>query len=130
MAKIISIVPKRHLVTYVVSKSKKLRGCAYYDYKVFVELDNGKYRLLSADDYDIDGHTAQEIIDDNEKEGTRIFDDVVNMDLFNEFVLALQYEGDKPMDAIDSVLFTLKGSGCQCSGDVEKLIENVYPNIP
>lgn len=128
MAKIISIVPKRHLVTYVMSKSKKLRGCAYHDYKVFVELDDGKYRLLSADDYDIDGHTAQEIIDDNEKDDTRIFDDVVNMDLFNEFVLALQYDGDKPMDAIDTVIFTLKESGCQCSGGVDELIKN-YPDL-
>jgi len=129
MAKIISIVPKRHLVTYVMSKSKKLRGCAYNDYKVFVELDNGKYRLLSADDYEIDGHTAQEIIDYNEKEDKRIFDDVVNMELFNEFVLALQYDGDKPMDAIDTVIFTLKESGCQCSEGVDELIKN-YPGMP
>lgn len=128
MAKIISIVPKRHLVTYVMSKSKKLRGCAYHDYKVFVELDDGKYRLLSADDYDIDGYTAQEIIDDNEKEGIRIFDNVVNMDHFNEFVLALQYDGDKPMDAIDTVIFTLKNSGCQCTQDVMELIKN-YPDL-
>ena len=129
MAKIISIVPKRHLVTYVMSKSKKLRGCAYNDYKVFVELDNGKYRLLSADDYEIDGHTAQEIIDYNEREDKRIFDDVVNMELFNEFVLALQYDGDKPMDAIDTVIFTLKESGCQCSEGVDELIKN-YPGMP
>ena len=129
MAKIISIEPKRHLVTYVMSKSKKLRGCAYNDYKVFVELDNGKYRLLSADDYEIDGHTAQEIIDYNEREDKRIFDDVVNMELFNEFVLALQYDGDKPMDAIDTVIFTLKESGCQCSEGVDELIKN-YPGMP
>lgn len=129
MARIISIVPKRHLVTYIMSEKKKLRGCAYHDYKVFVELNNGKHRLLSADDYDIDGNTAQEIIDDNEKEDIRIFDDVVNMDLFNEFVLALQYDGDKPMDAIDTVIFTLKNSGCQCTQDVTELIKN-YPGLP
>lgn len=128
MAKIISIVPKRHLVTYVMSKNKKLRGCAYHDYKVFVELDDGKYRLLSADDYDIDGNTAQDIIDYNEEEGIRIFDDVVNMDRFNEFVLALQCDGAKPMDAIDTVIFTLKGSGCQCTQDVTELIKN-YPDV-
>lgn len=128
MAKIISIVPKRHLVTYVMSKDKKLRGCAYHDYKVFVELDDGKYRLLSADDYDIDGNTAQDIIDYNEEEGIRIFDDVVNMDRFNEFVLALQCDGDKPMDAIDTVIFTLKESGCQCTQDVTELIKN-YPDV-
>jgi hypothetical protein len=131
MANIISIIPKRHLATYKVSERINIRACGFYDYKVFIELDDGKIRVLSADESDIDGRTAQELIDHYDGEGIRSFDDnVVTMNDFNEFVRALQSEGDSPMDAIDSVLFTLKESGCQCSGDVEKLIENVYPNIP
>ena len=131
MAKIISIVPKRHLIVYQVSEKPYIRGCGISDYKVFIELDNGKMRIVSADEYDIDGHTAQELIDRCEKDGVRSYDDqTVTMDEFNEFVKALLREGDNPMEAIDTVLFLLKESGCQCSADVEKLIENVYPNIP
>lgn len=131
MAKIISIIPKRHLIVYQVSEKPYIRGCGFCDYKVFIELDNGKMRVVSADEYDINGHTAQELIDRCEKDGVRPYDDnIVTMDEFNEFVGAMLREGDKPMEAIDSVLFALKESGCQCSDDVEKLIENVYPNIP
>ena len=131
MAKIISIVPKRHLIVYQVSEKPYIRGCGISDYKVFIELDNGKMRVVPADECDIDGHTAQEIIDRCKEEGVRSYDDqIVTIDEFNEFVKALLREGEKPMDAIDSVLFLLKESGCQCSGDVEKLIKNVYPNIP
>ena len=131
MARIISIIQERHLVTYKVSEKTNIRACGFYDYKVLIELDNGKYRFFSVDEWEIDGHTAQEIIDDREKEEVRPFGDrTVTIDEFNEFVEALQIDGTKPMDAIDSVLFVLKESGCQCSGDVEKLIKDVYPNIP
>lgn len=131
MARIISIIKERHLVTYKVSEKTNIRACGFYDYKVFIELDNGKMRVVSADEYDIEGRTAQELIDYCEKDGVSPYGDrTVTIDEFNEFVQALQIDGAKPMDAIDSVLFALKESGCQCSGDVEKLIENVYPNIP
>lgn len=130
MAKIISIIQKRHLVTYKVSEKSNIRACGFHDYKVFIELDNGKMRIVSADEDDIEGHTAQEIIDDCEEAGLRPYDNIVSIKEFNEFVQALLFERDEPIDAIDSVLFALKESGCQCSGDVEKLIENVYPNIP
>jgi len=131
MAKIISIIPKRHLIVYQVSEKPYIRACGICDYKVFIELDNGKMRVVSADVDDIDGHTAQELIDRCEEDGLMPYDDhIVTMDEFNEFVEAMLRENDKPMDAIDSVLFALKESGCQCSDDVEKLIENVYPNIP
>lgn len=131
MARIISIIQERHLVTYKVSEKTNIRACGFYDYKVLIELDNGKYRFFSVEECDIDGHTAQEIIDDCEKEEVRPFgDNIVSIKEFNEFVKAMLLEGDEPMDAIDSVLFVLKESGCQCSGDVEKLIKDVYPNIP
>ena len=131
MARIISIIKERHLVTYKVSEKTNIRACGFYDYKVFIELDNGKTLVVSAEEWDIEGRTAQELIDYCEKEGVSPYGDrTVTIDEFNEFVQALQIDGAKPMDAIDSVLFALKESGCQCSGDVEKLIENVYPNIP
>lgn len=131
MARIISIIKERHLVTYKVSEKTNIRACGFYDYKVFIELDNGKTLVVSADEWDIEGRTAQELIDYCEKDGVSPYGDrTVTIDEFNEFVQALQIDGAKPMDAIDSVLFALKESGCQCSGDVEKLIENVYPNIP
>lgn len=130
MARIISIVPKRHLVTFKVSEKSDLRACGFHDYKVFIELDNGKMCVVPADEWDIEGHTAQEIIDLCEKDGVRSYDDIVSIKEFNVFVKAMQLEGDEPMGAIDSVLFALKESGCQCSDDVQKLIENVYPNIP
>lgn len=131
MARIISIIKERHLVTYKVSEKTNIRACGFYDYKVFIELDNGKTLVVSAEEWDIEGRTAQELIDYCEKDGVSPYGDrIVTIDEFNEFVQALQIDGAKPMDAIDSVLFALKESGCQCSGDVEKLIENVYPNIP
>ena len=131
MARIISIVPKRHLVTFKVSEKNDLRACGFHDYKVFIELDNGKTLVVSAEEWDIEGRTAQELIDYCEKDGVSPYGDRTGtIDEFNEFVQALQIDDAKPMDAIDSVLFALKESGCQCSGDVEKLIENVYPNIP
>ena len=131
MARIISIIKERHLVTYKVSEKINIRACGFYDYKVFIELDNGKTLVVSAEEWDIEGRTAQELIDYCEKDGVSPYGDrIVTIDEFNEFVQALQIDGVKPMDAIDSVLFALKESGCQCSGDVEKLIENVYPNIP
>ena len=131
MAKIISIVPKRHLVTYKVSEKSNIRACGFYDYKVFIELDNGKMLIVSAEEWDIEGRTAQELIDHCEKDGIRPYgDNIVSIKEFNEFVEAMLSDGAKPMDAIDMVLFTLKESGCECSGDVAKLIENVYPNIP
>lgn len=131
MARIISIIKERHLVTYKVSEKTNIRACGFYDYKVFIELDNGKTLVVSAEEWDIEGRTAQELIDYCEKDGVNPYGDrTVTIDEFNEFVQALQIDGAKPMDAIDSVLFALKESGCQCSGDVEKLIENVYPNIP
>ena len=131
MAKIISIVPKRHLVTYKVSEKSNIRACGFYDYKVFIELDNGKIRIVSAEEWDIEGRTAQELIDYYEKDEVMPYGDrIVSIDEFNEFVVAMQNDGTKPMDAIDSVLFALKESGCQCSDEVQKLIENVYPNIP
>ena len=131
MARIISIIQERHLVTYKVSEKTNIRACGFYDYKVFIELDNGKMRVVSAEEWDIEGRTAQELIDYCEKDGVSPYGDrTVTIDEFNEFVEALQIDGTKPMDAIDSVLFVLKESGCQCSGDVEKLIKNVYPNIP
>ena len=131
MARIISIIKERHLITYKVSEKTNIRACGFYDYKVFIELDNGKTLVVSAEEWDIEGRTAQELIDYCEKDGVSPYGDrTVTIDEFNEFVQALQIDGAKPMDAIDSVLFALKESGCQCSGDVEKLIENVYPNIP
>ena len=130
MAKIISIIPKRHLVTFKVSEKSDLRACGFHDYKVFIELDNGKMCVVPADEWDIEGRTAQEIIDLCEKDGVRSYDDIVSIKEFNVFVKAMLLEGDEPMGAIDSVLFALKESGCQCSDDVQKLIENVYPNIP
>ena len=131
MARIISIIKERHLVTYKVAEKTNIRACGFYDYKVFIELDNGKTLVVSAEEWDIEGRTAQELIDYCEKDGVSPYGDrTVTIDEFNEFVQALQIDGAKPMDAIDSVLFALKESGCQCSGDVEKLIENVYPNIP
>lgn len=131
MARIISIIKERHLVTYKVLEKTNIRACGFYDYKVFIELDNGKTLVVSAEEWDIEGRTAQELIDYCEKDGVSPYGDrTVTIDEFNEFVQALQIDGAKPMDAIDSVLFALKESGCQCSGDVEKLIENVYPNIP
>ena len=114
-----------------MSEKSNIRACGFYDYKVFIELDNGKMLIVSAEEWDIEGRTAQELIDHCEKDGVRPFGDrIVSINEFNEFVEALQRDGTKPMDAIDMVLFTLKESGCQCSGDVAKLIENVYPNIP
>ena len=130
MARIISIVPKRHLVTFKVSEKNDLRACGFHDYKVFIELDNGNMCVVPADEYDIDGRTAQELIDLCEKDEVRSYDNIVGIKEFNEFVKAMLFEGDEPMGAIDSVLFVLKESGCQCSDDVQKLIENVYPNIP
>ena len=131
MAKIISIIQKRHLITYKVLEKNDIRACGILDYKVFIELDNGKIRVVSADEYDIEGRTAQELIDHCEKDGVSPYGDrTVTIDEFNEFVQALQIDGAKPMDAIDSVLFALKESGCQCSDEVQKLIENFYPNIP
>lgn len=131
MARIISIIKERHLVTYKVSEKTNIRACGFYDYKVFIELDNGKTLVVSAEEWDIEGRTAQELIDYCEKDGVSPYGDrTVTIDEFNEFVQALQIDGAKPMDAIDSVLFVLKESGCQCSGDVEKLIKDVYPNIP
>ena len=131
MARIISIIKERHLVTYKVSEKTNIRACGFYDYKVFIELDNGKTLVVSAEEWDIEGRTAQELIDYCEKDGVSPYGDrIVTIDEFNEFVQALQIDGAKPMDAIDSVLFALKESGCQCSDDVQKLIENVYPNIP
>ena len=131
MARIISIIKERHLVTYKVSEKTNIRACGFYDYKVFIELDNGKTLVVSAEEWDIEGRTAQELIDYCEKDGVSPYGDrTVTIDEFNEFVQALQIDGAKPMDAIDSVLFALKESGCQCSGDVEKLIKDVYPNIP
>ena len=131
MARMISIIKERHLVTYKVSEKTNIRACGFYDYKVCIELDNGKTLVVSAEEWDIEGRTAQELIDYCEKDGVSPYGDrTVTIDEFNEFVQALQIDGAKPMDAIDSVLFALKESGCQCSGDVEKLIENVYPNIP
>lgn len=131
MAKIISIIQKRHLITYKVLEKNDIRACGFHDYKVFIELDNGKMRVVSADEYDIEGRTAQELIDHCEKDGVRPYGDkIVSIKEFNEFVKAMLSEGYEPMDAIDSVLFALKESGCQCSDDVQKLIENLYPNIP
>ena len=131
MAKIISIIQKRHLITYKVLEKSDIRACGILDYKVFIELDNGKMRVVSADEYDIEGHTAQELIDHCEEDGVRPYGDkIVSIEEFNEFVNAMLSEGYEPMHAIDSVLFSLKESGCKCSDEVQKLIENFYPNIP
>lgn len=128
MAKIISIIPKRHLVTFKMSDKSKLRGCGYYDYKAFVESDNGKISSLSVDESDIIYNTIEEIMQEQLKDEVTAFDDVVTKDCFNEFVKAkILIEGDTPLAAFEDVLFILKESKCKCITYIQKLIDDVYP---
>ena len=124
MARIINVIHKPHLATFIAYDDSKYRCCAMCEYQAVIEDDNGKLyvvSLLSEDDInELNLEKAIERESDITQKGDWFyrFGRGVNKEDIDSFVNGeIESAGDKPISAFCDVLATLRNSHCIITTD-------------
>ena len=130
MARIVNMIYKPHLASFKAYDDAENKCCVICDYKVVMETDDGRLLIASVmDDSDLMGFRIDEAIKNLEDGNQCIFRPVqhrVGINEVNDFLKAELMEGsNKPIEAYRYVLDTIRESGCLCTDEVKKLLENV-----
>ena len=124
MARIINVIHKPHLATFIAYDDSKYRCCAICEYQAVIEDDRGKLyvvSLLSEDDInELNPEKAIERESDITQKGDWFyrFGRGVNKEDIDSFVNGeIESAGDKPIGAFCDVLATLRNSHCFITTD-------------
>ncbi len=124
MARLVTVLEKPVFFSW---KEGETRLCWYNDYTVVVEDDKGKTTCLPVTLDDLYDGSADQWLDDKEKEDLRIYDEVSYTNL-NELLEGHSKE-DSIMLAVSNVIRYIAGSKVKVNFDVLKDLANLKKNI-
>lgn len=131
MRRIVNVIYKPHLATYKAYDDAKQRCCCVCDWKVIVELENGRLLTCSVldedclSDFDLQKDVDM-LLDKNETDVYRRFQHAVGVKDAEEFIKAKIDEGsDGVFDSIRRVFIEIRESGCRCTRELEEIMDKI-----
>ena len=133
MARVVNVIHKPHLAKYRADDvPQHLRSCIVCNYKVIVELDDGRLIASSVLDdfglkeFDIEECVKNELSESRDEDWFYPVERPVCVEDLNIFIESSIEEGYKPLKSVLDVLKQVKRSGCLVTEGVKEILENVH----